>query len=142
MKKRLIAISAALMAHAMLFTPVGAAEDFKVLLFTKTAGYRHPSIPHGIAAITKLGAENNFGVTPTEDSALFTEENLGRYSVVVFLNTSGNILDPAQKAALTKFIQAGGGFVGVHAATDTEHAWPWYEKFIGAQFVGHPAVQQ
>lgn len=118
------------------------AEKFKVLLFTKTAGYRHPSIKQGVEAVKKLGGENQFGVMHTEDSKVFTDENLPRYSVVIFLNTSGDILGPEEKAAFTRFIQAGGGFVGVHAATDTEHSWPWFQAFIGAQFVGHPPVQQ
>ena len=87
----------------------------KVLVFSKTAGYRHASIPKGIAAIKKLGTENGFEVDATEDAASFNEENLKQYATIIFLCTTGNVLDGAQEAAFERYIQAGGGYVGVHA---------------------------
>ncbi len=84
---------------------------------------------------------NRFAVDATEDPAVFTPENLGRYRVVLFLSTTGDILDAGQQAALEGFIKRGGGFVGVHAATDTEYDWPWYGKLVGAQFSSHPHIQ-
>ena len=100
-----------------------------VLVFSKTNGYRHASIPAGIAAIKALGAANNFTVDATEDSLAFTDENLAKYKVVIFLNTTLNVLGEEQEKALEKFIQKGCGFVGVHAAADCEYDWPWYVKW-------------
>ena len=119
-----------------------ATAEFNVLVFSKTAGFRHASISAGITAIQSLGAENNFSVTASEDAALFTDATLAGYDVVVFLNTTGNILNEAQQAAFERFIQAGNGFVGVHSASDTEYDWPWYGAMIGSYFADHPAVQE
>jgi cytochrome c len=133
----------------MLGTPIhyGAAAEtayprFAVLVFSKTAGFRHDSIPPGIAAITALGAEHGFTVDNTEDAARFTDASLARYRVVVFLNTTGDILDPNEKAAFERYIASGGGFAGIHSASDTEYRWPWYGRLIGAYFASHPAVQR
>ena len=95
-----------------------------VLVFSKTAGFRHDSIPQGIAAIQQLGTANGFTVTATEDAAQFTDANLANFDVVVFLSTTGDVLDDAQQAAFERYIQAGGGFVGIHAASDTEYGGP------------------
>ncbi len=111
----------------------------KVLVFSKTMGYKHASIPTGIAAIQKLGMENGFEVDTTKNAALFNEENLKQYAAIVFLSTTMNILDHKQEAAFERYIQAGGGFVGVHAAADTEYDWGWYTKLVGAQFLSHPS---
>jgi plastocyanin len=96
-----------------------------VLVFSKTAGFRHDSIPQGIAAIEQLGADNDFNVDASEDSTVFTDANLAQYDVVVFLSTTGDILDNDQQAAFERYIQAGGGYAGIHAAADTEYTWPW-----------------
>ncbi|EAR01660.1 ThuA domain-containing protein [Maribacter sp. HTCC2170] len=111
----------------------------RVLVFSKTMGFKHASIPNGIAAIQKLGAENGFAVDTTKNAALFTDKNLKQYSSIIFLSTTGNILDHYQEAAFERYIQSGGGFVGIHAATDTEYDWGWYNKLVGAQFLSHPA---
>lgn len=113
----------------------------KILVFSKTKGYRHASIYVGKPAIQKLGSENNFDVDTTENADAFKEENLKKYSAVVFLSTTGNVLDLQQQNALKRFIQAGGGFVGVHAAADTEYDWWWYNKLVGAWFKSHPKTQ-
>ena len=110
-------------------------------MFSKTNGFHHSSIPNGKAAIQKLGKENDFDVDVTEDSLAFTEDNLKKYAAVVFLNTTGNILSYKQEAAFERFIQAGGGFVGIHSATDTEYDWIWYAKLVGANFESHPKQQ-
>ncbi len=112
-----------------------------VLVFSKTNGYRHASIPAGIAAIKAMGEANKFIVEATEDSLAFTDENLSKYKAVIFLSTTGNVLGEAQEKALEKFIQQGGGFVGVHAAADCEYDWPWYVKMVGASFLSHPEQQ-
>ncbi len=130
---------------AILFSAVGggvaAGPEFAVLVFTKTTGYRHDSIARGIATIAALGAEHGFAVERTEDAARFTDAELVRYRVVVFLSTTGDVLDAAEKAAFERYIRSGGGFVGIHSASDTEYRWPWYGRLVGAYFASHPAVQ-
>ncbi|MFH5883930.1 ThuA domain-containing protein [Halalkalibaculum sp. DA3122] len=112
----------------------------KVLVFSKTAGYHHASIPDGIAAIQKLGAENGFEVDTTTRSATFTEENLKQYSAVIFLSTTGDVLNKYQEADFERYIQAGGGYVGIHAAADTEYQWGWYGDMVGGYFLDHPGI--
>lgn len=116
----------------------GGERDIDVLVFSKTEGFRHQSIEAGIEAIKQLGAKNNFQVEATEDANYFDENFLKDFEVVVFLNTTGDVLNPVQQSQLARFIQAGGGFVGVHSATDTEYGWPWYGELVGAYFDGHP----
>jgi cytochrome c len=126
------------------FGPSALAQTdprFAVLVFSKTTGFRHDSIPQGIAAVKALGTAHGFSVEPTEDAARFTDAELARYKVVVFLNTTGDILDEEQKAAFERYIRAGGGFVGVHSASDTEYGWAWYGRLVGAYFASHPAIQ-
>ena len=114
----------------------------KVLVFSKTAGFYHTSIPKGIEAIQKLGAEHDFEVDTTKNAALFQEDSLEKYAAVIFLNTTGDVLDYRQEAAFERYIQAGGGFVGVHAASDTEYDWHWYGKMVGGYFKSHPRPQE
>ncbi|TDB75510.1 ThuA domain-containing protein [Micromonospora sp. KC723] len=118
-----------------------AAEPFSVLVFSKTAGFRHDSIPAGVAAIERLGAENGFTVDATEDAAAFTDANLARYAAVVWLSTTGDVLDAGQQAAFERYIRDGGGYAGIHAASDTEYNWAWYGDLVGAYFASHPANQ-
>lgn len=120
---------------------LNSIQGANVLVFTKTAGFRHASIPAGIAAIMSLGDEHQFHVDASEDAVVFTDDNLARYQVVIFFNTTGDILDPAQEAAFARFIQNGGGFVGIHSASDTEHDWVWYGQLVGTFFDSHPAIQ-
>jgi len=128
---------------ALLVVSCGKKRDgeARVLVFSKTAGFVHSSIPQGIAAVQKLGAENGFSVDTTKNAAYFHEDSLRKYSAVIFLNTSGNVLDYRQEAAFERYVQAGGGFVGVHAATDTEYDWRWYGKLVGGYFKSHPRIQ-
>lgn len=116
--------------------------DDEVLVFSKTAGFRHASIPGGIAAIERLGEQNGFEVDATENAAEFTDENLARYEAVVWLSTTGDVLDDEQQAAFERYIQSGGGYAGVHAASDTEYSWKWYGGLVGAYFQDHPAIQE
>jgi type 1 glutamine amidotransferase len=113
----------------------------RVLVFSKTAGFRHDSIPAGIAAIRQLGGAHGFSVTATESASTFTRKRLGRFDAVVFLNTTGDVLDPAQQKAFKAYIRRGGGFAGVHSATDTEYDWPFYDGLVGVHFHDHPAIQ-
>ena len=124
---------------ALVCVPIAAgSQESRVLVFSKTAGFRHSSIGVGLAAIRKLGQENGFSVDATEDAGAFTSKNLGRYRAVVFLNTTGDVLDAAQQDDFERYIEAGGGFVGIHSAADTEYDWPWYGRLNGAWFSGHP----
>ena len=109
-----------------------------ILVFSKTAGFRHGSIGPGIAAIEQLGTDNGFNVDATEDAAAFTDANLTQYDAVVFLSTTGDVLNDAQQAAFERYFQAGGGYVGIHAAADTEYTWPWYGEMLGGYFRNHP----
>jgi type 1 glutamine amidotransferase len=118
-----------------------AEPTLRVLVFYKTEGFYHSSIPTAITAIQKLGTENNFEIDTTRIAANFNQENLKKYKAVLFLSTTGNVLNNAQQRAFEQYIQAGNGFVGIHAATDTEYDWPWYNGLVGAYFNGHPAVQ-
>ncbi len=111
-------------------------------MFSKTAGFRHSSIPNGIAAIQQLGAANGFSVTATEDAAQFTTANLAQYQAVVWLSTTGDVLNAAQQTAFESYMASGGGYVGIHAAADTEYDWPFYGGLVGAYFSSHPAIQQ
>ena len=115
-----------------------ASNTSRVLVFSRTKGYYHESIPTGIAAIQKLGSENGFQVDTTNDAGKFTDENLKKYKAVIFLSTTQDVLNNEQQAAMENYIRGGGGFVGVHAAADTEYDWPWYNKLVGAYFKSHP----
>ncbi|MEQ1438528.1 ThuA domain-containing protein [Fontimonas sp. SYSU GA230001] len=121
----------------------GGNEPFKVLVYSRTAGFRHPSIAIGIPVIEQLGADHGFTVDATEDPTAFTPQNLAQYAALVFLNTTLDVLDTeAQKTALQDYIAAGGGFVGIHSAADTFHGWPFYGELVGAQFLSHPVLNQ
>jgi cytochrome c len=117
----------------------GTTTARRVLVFSKTKGWKHTSIPFGIAAIQKLGQENNFRVDTTKNADYFNDDSLRHYQAVVFLSTTGNVLNPIQQAAFERYIQAGGGYMGIHAAADTEYDWPWYNKLVGAYFASHPS---
>ena len=110
----------------------------RVLIFSKTAGFRHSSIPFCTKAIQDMGKSNGFEVDTTENAARFNEENLKKYKVIVFNSTTGNVLTEPQQIAFERYIQAGGAFVGIHAASDTEYDWPWYGKLVGGYFTNHP----
>ncbi len=121
-------------------TPQGA---FKVLVYSRTAGFRHTSIEPGQLAIQQLGQTHDFAVDLSEDPTVFTADNLAQYAVVVWLNTTLTVLDTAdQRQAFEDFIAAGGGYVGIHSAADTEYDWPFYEELVGAHFLAHPVVNQ
>ncbi|UII24317.1 ThuA domain-containing protein [Fulvivirga ligni] len=113
-----------------------------VLIFSKTEGYRHQSIPKGIETIEKLAQSMGYETVATEDAGLIFEDTLKEFSAVVFLSTSGDVLNDVQQVDLQRFIQAGGGFLGVHGASTTEYNWPWYEHLIGGYFKDHPEVQK
>lgn len=118
----------------------GSAPDQRVLVFTRTTGFRHDSIPTAVARLAELLPTYGLDVDHTEDPAAFTAGNLSRYAAVVFLSTTGDVLDDDQQAALEGYVHAGGAFAGIHSAADTEHDWPWYGDLVGGFFTRHPAV--
>ncbi len=109
-----------------------------ILVFSRTEGYRHASIGPGIEALRSLAAEDGFDVVSTENPAEFTPERLDLFDAVVFLSTTGDVLDAEQESALEAYIGEGGGFAGIHSASDTEYDWPWYGALVGGYFDGHP----
>ena len=114
----------------------------RLLLFSRTAGYRHESIAQAKAAILEMARTNRFVVDTTEDPAYIAEDSLRHYSAVIFLHTTGDLLDRTAEVDLQRYIQAGGGFVGIHAAADAEYDWRWYGRMVGGYFASHPAIQQ
>jgi MYXO-CTERM domain-containing protein len=130
-----------LLAGAAAACAQAGPEPWRVLVYSRTAGYRHASIAAGTAALQEIGAEAGFEVTATEAPGSFTDGGLAGFRVVVFLNTTGDVLDEAQQDALERHVRAGGGWAGVHAAADTEYGWDWYGGLVGARFHSHPAIQ-
>jgi type 1 glutamine amidotransferase len=119
-----------------------AEPPVRLLIFSKTLGYRHKSIKDGVRAIQELGKKNGFSVDYTVKSSAISEDNIKNYKAVIFLSPTGEFLNKNQKAAFQNFIHNGGGFVGIHAATDCLHKWSWYGEMIGAYFSSHPAIQE
>ncbi len=127
---------------ATLAASTARAEQFSVLLFSKTAGWHHESILAGVPAIRALGELHDFKVFWTDDAnRVFNDRELAKYKAVIFLCTTGDVLNDQQQVAFERYIKAGGGFVGIHSASDTEYDWPWYTKMVGHMFHIHPAVQ-
>jgi Trehalose utilisation len=135
-------IVGALVIGAALAAAPQRPRDPRILVFTKTAAFRHASIPAGVRAVRELGERNRLVVDATENSGAFTPTNLARYDAVVFLLTTGDVLTGPQQATFERFFRAGGGFVGVHSAADTEYGWEWYGRLLGTRFRNHPQIQR
>ncbi|WNO71347.1 ThuA domain-containing protein [Streptomyces sp. AM8-1-1] len=113
----------------------------RVLVFSKTAGFRHDSIATGVAALKELGKSSNITVDATEEAGQFTTSNLARYDAVAFLSTTGDVLNADQQKAFENYVATGGGYMGIHAAADTEYDWKFYGGLVGAYFASHPQIQ-
>jgi type 1 glutamine amidotransferase len=113
----------------------------RVLLYSKTTGFRHDSIEEGRHALAHVARERGWELEATEDPASFHASRLARFDAALFLNTNGEVLDDQGREALTRFVRSGKGFVGVHGAAATEPDWPWFGALVGATFKTHPAVQ-
>lgn len=140
-----LSVGAAAAATGAVAAPAGAASrrPHRIVVFTRTVGYRHASIPTAIKTITELGAANGFGVVATEDPAFFTSARLRNFTAIVFANTVGNVLVPRARQAIQDFVTSGGGWAGVHAAADTEYDWSFYTKLLsGGRFLCHPLINQ
>lgn len=140
--KKIKYISCLIVTVILLFSNSLSAKKQKVLIFCKTAGFHHNAIADGVKAIIKLATENNFDVDSTTNAINFNPSNLKKYNAVIFLSTTGDVLNDTQQKAFEDYIHHGGAFVGVHAATDCEYQWPWYGKLVGAYFAGHPNQQE
>lgn len=118
-------------------------KKVKVLVYTKNGkGYVHKNIPHAVKGIQKLAAENGFHVDVSEDPAVFTEDNLKQYTFLLFPSTNNDVFDTdAQRLAFRRYIEAGGGFVGLHSAIGTERNWKWFKMMLGGSFAWHPKFQ-
>ncbi|WP_276090543.1 ThuA domain-containing protein [Pedobacter sp. JY14-1] len=137
--KRILALF--LLTGGILLGSTAYAKNKKVLVFCRTVEFHHDAIKEGLAAIQKLGSENKIDVDSTVNAGKFTDANLKQYDAVIFLSTTGDVLNDEQQAAFERYIRSGKGFVGIHAATDTEYNWPWYGNLVGAYFGSHPAQQ-
>lgn len=122
----------------LLLLPWTAGAADTLLVFTRTAGFRHDSIPAAVATLRTLAAAQGLRTVHSEDAGMFTRQRLANVRAVVFANTTGDVLDAGQQAALRDYIEHGGGFLGLHSAADTEYGWPWYGELIGAWFQRHP----
>jgi type 1 glutamine amidotransferase len=124
--------------------PSTQLKNKQVLVFTKNGkGYVHENIASSVAAIQKLGIENGFTTDTTTNAALFTDVNLKKYDAIIFSNTNNEVFDTEeQKVAFMRYIQAGGGFMGIHSASGTERKWKWFKLMLGATFLRHPPFQK
>ena len=122
----------------------GRLKGTRILVYTRNGeGFVHKSIPAGVDAMKKLSEENGFHIDISEDPGLFTDQNLGQYHAIVFLNTNNDVFDTdEQRVSFVRYIQAGGGFVGIHIVTGTERNWTWFKQMVGAKFDRHPPSQK
>lgn len=131
-----------LVSILFLFAGCGKKEEViqpdAILIFHKTMGYRHSSIETGIKTLSEIITAQGYEVQVTEDAEIFQEDTLSGFAAVIFLSTTGDILNGAQQAVFERYIQRGGGFLGIHAAADTEYKWPWYNGLVGGYFESHP----
>lgn len=132
-----------LLISLFIFSAVDGQNKFDILVFTGTTGFYHKSNPDAQQAVIALGQKNNFVVDTSTDPAIFLQEKLDKYKVIVFLSTGGeDLLNPMQEKSFEKYIANGGNFVGIHGASATEYNWEWFGKLVGAFFDNHPKIQQ
>jgi len=125
----------------LVFSGIAQDKKINVLVFSKTSGYRHNSIPSGLKMLSDLALERKWLLTATENADLFTPDFLKNFDVVVFLNPTQEVLNDQQQKDFEAFMNTGKGFVGIHAAADCEYEWPWYGQLNGAFFKTHPKCQ-
>ncbi|TAD93261.1 MAG: ThuA domain-containing protein [Bacteroidetes bacterium] len=139
MKNILLAAAVTMLAATATPSAAKKPKPIDILVFSKTNGFRHASITDGIKALGFMATENGWKIAFTEDSLQFNTKNLAKYDVLVLLSPTGNVWGSAEKAALTQYVKKGGGIVGIHAATDCQSDWPWYNQMIGGTFESHPS---
>ncbi|MGB3799740.1 MAG: ThuA domain-containing protein [Lewinella sp.] len=126
---------------AFLLSTALTAQQFRALLITETAGWHHPSITAGIPALQAIAKRHQFAIDRQQDALPISDASLEKYDVIIMLSTTGDVFNDEEQAAIERFIQSGKGWVGVHAASDTEYDWPWYTKLVGHMFNVHPQNQ-
>lgn len=139
-----------LLIIALLVTEISAADKepnlkkVRVLVYTKNGkGYVHDNIPNAVKCIQKLGSENGFKVDVSDDPNVYTEDNLKKYTMLVFTSTNNDVFNTdEQRLAFRRYIEAGGGFVGIHSVTGTERNWTWFKQMIGGTFAWHAKNQK
>jgi type 1 glutamine amidotransferase len=108
-----------------------------ILIFSKTNGYRHASIEAGVKAIKREVQKRGWAMVATENGAYFNEICLKSYKAVVFLSPTGDFLTDEQQKAFEQYIENGGGYAGIHSASDCEYDWEWYGTLLGTRFRSH-----
>jgi len=141
MKHILICLSVCALILARSKNVLGQQTQFRALIVTTTRGWHHESIHYGVVALEEMARENFFDAVLLEDPNGFTDDYLKQFQVIIFLNTTGDILDSAQQRVMERFIRSGKGFVGIHSASDTEYGWEWYTRLVGRMFYIHPRIQ-
>jgi type 1 glutamine amidotransferase len=139
--RRLILLLLAILIAA----PAAAADRGAILIYSGTTGYRHESIPAGIAAVTTIARKRGLTVEASEDPNVFSADHLKRFRAIVLLSCTTDPKNPAsewltgsRREALQQFLHRGGGILAIHAAADSHYHWPWYGKMIGGHFARHP----
>ena len=132
-----------IIATLVLATLSGYSQDKRILIYTKNGeGFVHDNIEASIRGITKISQENGIAVDASDDPSVFTRGNIGKYDALVFSNTNNETFDTdEQRLVFAHYIQAGGGFVGIHSASGSERDWPWFWACLGAKFRRHPQHQ-
>ena len=142
----LFSMTLVLLENSLPAAETASSPAFHALVFSKTLGFRHDSIPAGIGAIRELGAKYDFAVDATEDSAAFSPTNLVRYQVVILLSVTGDVWNQEQQLAFKEYILAGGGVAAIHGSLFGPLAcadnWAWYGEMFCCAFTNHSAVQQ
>ena len=144
MKKIKMVVLVLVLAPLMLFAKDSFSwKKVRVLVYTKNGkGYVHDNIPEAVKAVQLMGVQRGFRVDTSSKPTVFTEDNLGRYTLILFLNTNNDVFDTdAQRLVFRRYIEAGGGFVGVHSVLGTERNWPWFKQLLGGTFAWHPKFQ-
>ena len=135
-------------AAVLLGATLGLAAEKKVLVYTRNfvssgKGYVHDNIQSSVEGVKKLGRENHFAVEASDDPKVFTDENLKQYSALIFCNSNNEAFaNDAQRDAFKRYLQGGGGFVGIHSASGSERNWPYYQQVLGGKFLRHPKLQK
>ena len=125
-------------------SPTVQQDGKKVLIYTKNGkGFIHDNIQASVDMLTALCEDNEIAFDVSEDPSLFTEDNLAKYDALIFTNTNNDAFDnDEQRLTFKRYIQAGGGFVGIHSACGSERHWPWFWEMLGGTFVRHCPYQE
>jgi len=118
-----------------------AQNQFEILVYTRYSTYHKDNIPVAISAFKTMAQKHQFGLSWTQDANIFTSDELKDFAAVVFLDAHGETFNVEQRKGLKRYINNGGGFVGLHAASATNEQWPWYDKLVGRVFTDHPDIQ-